>query len=185
MSQSFSFAFRLDKETIQSVNPLLVMLLIPLFTMWLYPLSGRLGFRASPLRRMSVGMLLAALSFVVCGWVQGRMDGGETLSIAWQVPSYILLTAGEVMLSATGLEFAFSQAPKSMKSTIMSFWLLTVAVGNLLVAVVTNFNERVVHARGANEFFFYAALMVAVAGVFIFCATRYKERTFPPDAAGL
>src|SRR5262249_56293492 len=43
-------------------------------------------------------------------------------------------TIGEVMVSITGLEFAYTQAPKKMKSTVMGFWLLTVTVGNVLVA---------------------------------------------------
>jgi POT family proton-dependent oligopeptide transporter len=74
------------------------------------------------------------------------------------------------------LEFAFEQAPKQMKSVIMSFWLMTIAGGHFLIAVFTNLNSRFVHARGAAEFYFYAGLMIVVAMIFIFCATRYRER---------
>jgi dipeptide/tripeptide permease len=172
------FAIRLDAERMLSLNPLLVMMLIPLFTAWLYPLWGRCGFHATPLRRMSVGMVLGAVSFVICGWLQWRLQQGEKLSILWQMAPYVVITAGEVMLSATGLEFAFSQAPKSMKSTIMSFWLLTNAVGNLLVVFVTMLNDQVVKAKGATEFYFYAVLMFLVSALFIWLAMRYKERTF-------
>ncbi len=172
------FAFRLDAERILSLNPLLVMLLIPLFTAWFYPLWGRLGFMATPLRRMAAGMCLGGFAFIFCGWLQYRLDNGEPLSILWQVAPYIIITAGEVMLSATGLEFAFSQSPKSLKSTIMSFWLLTVAVGNFLVVVVTGLNDKLIKARGAYEFYFYAVLMFIVAAVFIVLAVRYRERKF-------
>jgi hypothetical protein len=178
------FVFRLDAERMLSLNPLLVMLLIPIFTVWFYPFWGRLGFRATALRRMSAGMVLAAFAFVFCGWVQWRLDRGEALSILWQGVPYLIITAGEVMLSATGLEFAFSQAPKSMKSIIMSFWLLTVAAGNFLVVMVTDFNDKVVKARGAAEFYFYAALMFVVAAVFIVLAVRYKERSFVGPETG-
>jgi dipeptide/tripeptide permease len=177
------FGFRFDAERMLSLNPLLVMLLIPLFTAWFYPLWGRLGFPATPLRRMAVGMILAAAAFVVCGWLQWRLDHGQKLSILWQALPYLIITAGEVMLSVTGLEFAFSQAPKSVKSTIMSFWLLTVAVGNLLVVIVTGLNDKVVKAEGAKEFLFYAILMFLVAGIFIALAVRYKERKFDDQAA--
>ena len=88
--------------------------------------------------------------------------------MAWQLVPYIVLEAGEVMLSATALEFAFSQSPERMKSIIMSFWLMTIAGGHFLVALFTNLNSSYVHAHGAAEFFFYAALMFVVAGVFIF-----------------
>ena len=170
------FAFILDTERMQAMNPLYVMLLIPLFTGILYPWLEKLGLLPTPLRRMSAGMVLAGLSFLLCGWIQAQMDAGRPMSIAWQLIPYLVLTAGEVMLSATGLEFAFSQAPVSMKSTITSFWLLTVAVGNGLVAIITGFNEKVVKAHGAAEFYFYAVLTLALAGVFIFCATRYRTR---------
>jgi POT family proton-dependent oligopeptide transporter len=170
------YSFTLNSERMQSLNPLLVMIMIPVFTMWLYPLLSRLGLRVSPLRRMSVGMLLAAVSFAACGWIQAQMDGGQSKSILWQVLPYVLLTAGEVLFSATGLEFAFSQAPKHMRSTIMSFWLLTTAIGNFLVAALTNLNDKVFKLHGAATFYLYAGLMVAVGILFIFLAVRYHER---------
>ena len=67
---------------------------------------------------------------------QLRLDGGATLSIAWQVLPYALLTFGEVLVSATGLEFAYSQAPAKLKSVLMSFFNLSVTVGNLWVLLV-------------------------------------------------
>ncbi len=65
--------------------------------------------------------------------MQLRIDGGAPLSIVWQILPYALLTFGEVLVSATGLEFAYSQAPPSMKGVIMGFWSLSVTVGNLWV----------------------------------------------------
>jgi POT family proton-dependent oligopeptide transporter len=168
--------YKVDGERIQSVGALLVMIWVPLLTLWLYPLAERLGLRPTALRRMGTGMVLGAVSFFICGSIQSRMDAGQTMSLAWQVVPYVVLEAGEVMVSATALEFAFSQAPARMKSIIMSFWLMTIAGGHFLVAVFTNLNSRFVHARGAAEFFFYAVLMLAVAGIFIWCATRYRER---------
>ena len=58
----------------------------------------------------------------------------------------------------------------------MSFWLMTIAGGHFLVAAFTNLNSNYVHAHGAAEFYFYAALMVVVAAAFIFLATRYRGR---------
>lgn len=54
----------------------------------------------------------------------------------WLLPQYIVITMGEVMFSVTGLEFAFTQAPTSMKSLLQAAWLLTVAIGNLVVIIV-------------------------------------------------
>ena len=54
------------------------------------------------------------------------------MNIAWLIPQYIIITVAEVMVSVTGLEFAYAQAPKSMKAVIQSFWLLTTCFGNII-----------------------------------------------------
>jgi POT family proton-dependent oligopeptide transporter len=105
-------------------------------------------------------MFLAAVSFVISGLVQARMDHGQPMSILWQLAPYVVLEAGEVLLSATGLEFAFSQAPARLKSVVMSMWLVTISIGHFLVAVVTELNQHFVKAAGASQFYFYAAMMV-------------------------
>lgn len=60
----------------------------------------------------------------------------NSMHILWLIPQYVILTMGEVMFSVTGLEFAFTQAPTSMKSLLQASWLLTVAFGNLIVVIV-------------------------------------------------
>lgn len=165
--------WRLDAESIQALNPALVMMLIPLLTLVAYPLAERLGLRPRPLRRMTLGMAITALSFVACALIQTRVDAGAQLSILWQGIPYLLLTVGEVLFSTTGLEFAFTQAPKSMKSTLMSFWLLTVAVGNFLVA---GFAAKLGESfQASGMFLLYAALMGVVTVAFAFLARRYAR----------
>jgi POT family proton-dependent oligopeptide transporter len=83
------------------------------------------------------------------------------------------------MLSATALEFAFTQAPPPCKSIIMSFWLMTIAAGHFLIFAFTDLNQRFVRAKGPSEFCFYAVLMLAVAALFMVLAARYRER--PPQ----
>lgn len=46
----------------------------------------------------------------------------------------------EVMFSITGLEFSFTEAPASMKSTIAAIWLITVATGNMIVVFFAKLN---------------------------------------------
>ena len=173
----------LDGETMQSAGAVLVMIWVPILTLGVYPWLERRGVLPTPLRRMSAGMVLGAVAFVICGLLQAKMDHGANLSVAWQLVPYIVLEAGEVMLSATALEFAFSQAPERMKSIIMSFWLMTIAGGHFLVAVFTNLNSRFVHAHGALEFYFYATLMFVVAGIFILIASRYRPARAAEQAA--
>ena len=184
--QSLVKAYRIGPEEMLSANPILVMILVPIMTLGVYPLLGRL---ATPLRRMSMGMFLAAGSFVIVAWLQKRIDSGEELSILWQLLPYTILTIAEVLFSTTGLEFAFREAAPSMKSIIMGFWTLTVAVGNLFVTVVTALAGKVLGQGGANHevavtpqmFLFYAGLTFLVAILFSVVASFYKYRD--PQAA--
>ncbi len=163
-------------EQMQSMNPLMVMMLVPLFTLGIYPHIGRF---ASPLRRMSYGMFLGAASFLVVALLQARLEAGAQLSVLWQTVPYLILTAAEVLLSTTGLEFAFREAAPEMKSLIMSFWFLTIAFGDLLVVAVTKlFASAADHAASVstNRFLLYAGMTFGVAILFSAVATFYKYR---------
>ncbi|XP_035874058.1 solute carrier family 15 member 2 isoform X2 [Phyllostomus discolor] len=84
------------------------------------------------------------------------------ISIAWQLPQYILVSAGEVMFSVTGLEFSYSQAPSSMKSVLQAAWLLTIGVGNVIVLAVAQFSGLVQWA----EFILFSCLLLLVFLIF-------------------
>lgn len=170
------FGLQIGAEQMQSANPALVMLLVPLLTLLIYP---RLGKLVTPLRRMSYGMFLAATSYVIVAALQQRLEAGAQLSVAWQILPYLVLTTAEVLVSTTGLEFAFREAAAEMKSLIMSFWLLTVTAGNLLVAFLTkgladggSGDASVTSGR----FMVYAGLTFVVAIGFSVVATFYKYR---------
>lgn len=172
------FGLKIGAEQMQSANPALVMILVPLLTLVVYK---RLGRFATPLRRMSLGMFFAAASYVVVAMLQARIEAGAQLSVLWQVLPYLVLTTAEVLVSTTGLEFAFREAAPQMKSTIMSFWLLTVAFGNLLVTGITKIFTGAAaggHAESvtASRFLTYAGLTFIVAILFSFIGWRYQYR---------
>jgi POT family proton-dependent oligopeptide transporter len=174
--QPFKFlGLTVGAEQMQSCNPLLVMILVPLLNWGLYPLLESFGLRATALRRMSVGLVLTASSYVVVGWLQQRIEAGAAVSLAWQAAPYLILTTGEVLVSTTGLEFAYTQAAPSMKSTIMSFWLLTVAFGSLLVTTITQLGGGHGDASvSSGRFYLYAGMTAAVTVLFVFIAARYR-----------
>ncbi|HSM12389.1 MAG TPA: oligopeptide:H+ symporter [Lysobacter sp.] len=171
-----------EPAQMQALNPLLVMLLIPFNHIVLYPALKRMGFEPTALRRMGFGIAAAGMSWVAAGALQLGLDGGMPVSIAWQVLPYVLLTFGEVLVSATGLEFAYSQAPKPMKGVIMSFWLLSVTFGNLWV-LMTNASVRSpavieqIASTGLSEtaflMFFFAGFAFLASLVFALYARSY------------
>jgi dipeptide/tripeptide permease len=170
--------YTIGAEEMQSANPLLVMILVPLMTIVLYPRIGKL---ASPLHRMSLGMFIAASSYLVVAFIQSRIAAGAQLSVLWQIVPYAILTTAEVLVSTTGLEFAFREAAPEMKSLVMSFWLLTIALGDLLVAAITELFSGPASAGGSasvstSRFLLYAGLTFVVAILFSIVAAHYRYR---------
>jgi POT family proton-dependent oligopeptide transporter len=179
----FGWEFKVLPAQMQAVNPMLVMLLIPFNNFALFPLLRKLGIEPTALRRMGMGIAFTSVAWIVIGWIQVTMDAGTPMSILWQLLPYALLTLGEVLVSATGLEFAYSQAPPSMKGSIMSFWTLAVTVGNLWVLIVNSSvkNDAVlghIATSGlsviAFQMFFFAAFAMLTALAFGLYAMRYK-----------
>ncbi|MFZ6743344.1 oligopeptide:H+ symporter [Undibacterium sp. JH2W] len=166
----------------QALNPLLVMLLIPFNNLVLYPLLKRSGVELTALRRMGLGIAFSGVAWIVVGFMQLAIDGGNALTITWQILPYALLTFGEVLVSATGLEFAYSQAPLAMKGVIMSFWNLSVTIGNLWVLLANSSvkSEAVteqIKSTGmsvtAFQMFFFAGFALLAALLFALYAKSY------------
>jgi len=171
----------------QALNPILVLLMIPFNNFVLYPLLRRAGFEPTPLRRMGFGIAFAGLAWIATGGIQLAIDGGDAVSIAWQVLPYCLLTFGEVLVSTTGLEFAYSQAPTSMKGVMMAFWYLAVTFGNLWVLLVNaslklDVVTAAIAASGLSQnaflMFFFAVFALVSATAFAFYARRYSMQDY-------
>ncbi|KAK2880259.1 solute carrier family 15 member 1b [Channa argus] len=94
----------------------------------------------------------------------------NTIHMAWQIPQYFLMTAGEVVFSVTGLEFSYSQAPSNMKSVLQAGWLLTVAVGNIIVLIIA---EAAQLPEKWAEYILFASLLVLVCIIFSIMAYFY------------
>lgn len=124
-------------EQMGIVNPLLIIIMLPCFDRLVYPaLQNREldKMKDQHLQRMACGMLFATFSFIICGFLQHGIDthSHNTISVVWQLPQIITLTIAEILLSVTGLEFAYLHSPETLKTTVMALYLLTAAVGNLM-----------------------------------------------------
>jgi len=168
-------------ERMQAVNPALVMLIIPFNNLVLWPALRKRNREPTQLQKMNLGIALAGVAWIIVGIMQLVIDSGTRFSITWQVLPYVFLTAGEVLVSATGLEFAYSQAPLAMKGAIMSFWNLAVTVGNIWVVLanhsvkghwVTSHIKDTGISVTAFLMFFFAVFAFAAALVFRWYAKR-------------
>jgi proton-dependent oligopeptide transporter, POT family len=165
---------------VQTANPILILICIPLTNYLIYPAIDRV-FPLTPLRKIGIGLFLTAFSFVVIVWIQSLIDHGLKPSINWQLLGYVILTLGETMVSITGLEFSYTQAPNSMKSSVMALWLLFIGTGELFVG---KFNAWDLNADGTRKltdfqyFGFFTILMFVASTLFVVVACFYKGRTY-------
>lgn len=177
------FGIDWDPSQAQWLNPALVLLFIPLFNRVVYPAFDRF-WPLTPLRKISMGLFLTALAFVLPAWVEARLDAGESVNISWQFGGYVLMTAAEILVSITALEFSYTQAPKKMKSLVMGAFLMSVSIGNLFTASVNYFIQNpdgTSKLEGASYYLFFAGAMAVTAILFVPVAVWYKEQTYIQD----
>jgi POT family proton-dependent oligopeptide transporter len=169
----------LQPAQVQTANPILILLFIPLVNYVLYPFIDRF-FPLTPLRKIGIGLFLTAGSFAVIVYAQHLIDLGLKPTIWWQMLAYVILTLGEAMVSITGLEFSYTQAPNSMKSSVMALWLFAIASGNIFDAKFNAWDLKPDGTTKLTEFQFYSfftILMFAASVCFVAFAMFYKGRT--------
>jgi dipeptide/tripeptide permease len=249
--------FRIEwlESQIQAINPLLVLLFIPLFSLVIYPAVSRI-FPFTPLRRILAGFLLTTLAFAITAHAQRLIDeeaarfrgqvaplvaadgidpaateaairttGLNALadafagvdgdarsapasaasrleaivgagiavprdgpavsarwpSVGWQLLAYVVITAAEILVSITCLEFSYTQAPPQMKSLVMSLYLMSVSLGNLFTALVNSLLQddagRPLLA-GESYYWFFTGCMAAATLLFLPVLRWYQPREY-------
>ncbi|KHN95023.1 Oligopeptide transporter [Metarhizium album ARSEF 1941] len=129
-------------DIIQNLNPISIVIMIPLVDHLLYPGLRKLGLAFTPIKRMTTGFLIASLSMVAsavmqyyiykmspCGWHANTEDCPPAPINVWaQSLPYIFIGIAEIFANVTSYEYAFSKAPENMKSLVMSINLFMSAV---------------------------------------------------------
>jgi POT family proton-dependent oligopeptide transporter len=158
---------------VQAINPLLVLAFIPLFSYGVWPLVERF-VPTPPLARIAAGLFLAVASFAIVAWTEHLIAtagaAGPAPSIGWQIAAYAVITAAEIMVSITCLEFSYTQAPLPLKSLVMGLYLLSISAGNLLAAGVnalTTAADGAPLVAGTTYFLIFTAAMAAAAVGFL------------------
>lgn len=150
-------------------NSIFSLMLLPAYQRIIYPLLAKIGIK-SPLQKISCGLFCASASFGIAALIEIQIEQ-KTINVLWLMPQYFVLVMGEIMVYIQCLNFAYKEAPPSMKSVMLSFVYLTQAGGNLIMVFVSG--ARVFESQ-AIEFLFFAGLMIVGLGIFIILAIRYK-----------
>lgn len=140
MNRNF-LGFEWLSSQIQAINPIMIICLVPIFNMYVYPAINKV-FPLTPLRKISIGFFVTVPAFLLPAWIETQIAAGEAVNIAWQLFAYALITAAEVFVSITCLEFSYTQSPKKMKSFIMAIYLFSVSLGNQFVSFFNLFIQN-------------------------------------------
>ncbi|HKU41752.1 MAG TPA: POT family MFS transporter [Polyangiales bacterium] len=176
---------------VQAINPILVLILIPLTSYVVYPQVSKV-FPLTSLRKIGIGFFLTVLTFLISAHIEARLDAGEKVNIGWQLFAYAVLTLAEVLVYGTGLEFFYAQAPNRLKSFVMALFLLSVSLGNLFTSLVNRFvqnEDGSSKLSGPSYYLFFAGLMFVTSVLYIFYAAVYRSErhiqgTEPAGAEG-
>jgi POT family proton-dependent oligopeptide transporter len=201
--------WRVPPESMASANPFLIICFVPLLNLLFSRLAAK-GYQIRPTDKMIAGFLLTAgacIAHAVAGWMATHPDGTITrVSILWQILAYISLTLAEVLISVTGLELAYTAAPRSLKSFITALWFVPIFVANLLSSQLAKTYPNTVKPgeevkapvfelygqrffelpqfRTAQEYFlFLTVLLLVVAAAFVVVAKRFNRAQSGEPAA--
>lgn len=168
-------------EQINFINPLFLVLLIPVFTSFIFPFLEKKGIKPTPLRKIGAGLVVIGLAFVIIALLQEQIDAGGKPSVWWQIIAYVLLAASEILVSVTCLEYAYTHSPKSMKSTMSALYLLGISAGNLLVGLI---NGNIVNKgffsqfTGAKYYWMFIGILAVSFVLFLLIARRLPEKSY-------
>ncbi|KAJ8097980.1 POT family-domain-containing protein [Lipomyces tetrasporus] len=141
----------IPNDIMQNIDPIAIIIFIPICDSFVYPYLRRVGIPFKPITRIFFGFIFAAIAMAYAAIVQHLIytagpcyeyplacdasEGGlipNNVHVAIQTPAYFFIAMSEIFASVTGLEYAYTKAPSSMKSFVMSMFLLTNALGSAL-----------------------------------------------------
>lgn len=160
-------------DMLQGLNPVLVVVLTPLFAnVWSW-WGKRRGREFSATDKMMIGFVLVIICMVtmgIAGWL--AVSSGTKVSSIWEMAAYVIVTLAELCISVVGLEMAYSEAPSRMKGTITAVFLFTVFIGNFLAGAMSAVYP---HVNPGTYFMGLAVLMVVIAMIFRKVARRFED----------
>jgi len=178
------FDYHILPSQIQTVNAVFLLAFIPIFNYGVYPFVQFLGFKLTSLRKIGAGLLITGLSFVIIALLQHKVDAGGHPSVWWQIFAFVILSAGEVLVSITGLEYAYTQSPPSMKSTLTALFYLTYAVGTFFTTLINvNISNKGLFSyfTGEKYYWLFVGIMAFFFLLYLVVSPRIKEKSYLVD----
>ena len=167
-----------EPEQVGVLNPVLVLIFIPLFDKCIFPfIENKLQYKLTSVKKMVGGMILCIMAFIMSCIIQSMIENAEAagddnkISIIMQLPQIIILTLSEILVSTTGLDFAYQNSPSSMKSIIMALFLLTTAVGDFFGGIFYLVLGNVL--SGTFMYIVFSILMIINTIIFISTSKRF------------
>lgn len=180
------FGIEMPASYFQSVNPLAIILLAPLFSsMWLG--LGKRNMEPSSPKKMAIGLILVSLGYAVIAFAVYGMGAMDKVSMFWLFALYIIHTMGELCLSPIGLSMVSKLSPARFSSLLMGTWFLANAAANkfagTLSALIPGGGE---HGEGTTttsflgfqienlfDFFLVFIVMCGVAAMILLLISRW------------
>ncbi|OCK74758.1 oligopeptide transporter [Lepidopterella palustris CBS 459.81] len=144
-------------DILNNLNPLSLILFIPLIDQLIYPSLRRYNIRFTPIKRIAAGFFLASCAMTVAATLQHYIyttspcgahanacvdaHRPSPLSVWWQTPAYVLIGISEIFASVTGLEYAYTKAPENMRSLVMAVFLFMSAVSSAVAQAFVPLSE--------------------------------------------
>jgi POT family proton-dependent oligopeptide transporter len=141
-------------DVITNLNPISLVIFIPIVDNFLYPALRKAGIKFTPIKRMALGFMLASMAMVsaaviqhyvystgACGKYMNDCDTPSPVNVWVQSVPYVLVGFSEIFTSITGLEFAFTKAPRNMRSLVTSYWHFMSAFSNALGQAFVSLSE--------------------------------------------
>jgi POT family proton-dependent oligopeptide transporter len=164
-------------------NPLLGMLLIPVFTYAVFPFVERF-VRVTVLRKMGAGLVAVIVFLLLLAWIEHRILLGEQPTIAWHILILAVMIVVEILIHMQVYEFCYTQAPVSAKALVMSIRFFAAALGNAYLAgvgfAIAAWGEGAL--AGANYYLFFASNVALALVAYLLFASRYRERRIFQDS---
>jgi POT family proton-dependent oligopeptide transporter len=171
LTRTTIFGWNFPSAWFQSMNPIFVILLAPIFA-WLWVSLGRRQ-PSSPFKFM-LGLVFLGLSFVLMV-PAAKLTAEGKVSPLWIVGLFFLQTVGEMCLSPVGLSTMTKLAPQRLVGLVMGIWFLAAALGNKLAGVLAGHFESK-DPTALADFFLKQAMWVGVATLALLALVPWVKR---------